>query len=226
MWAKRTKEKPSAPGVVVIGLGHFGGHVAGTLTGLGQDVLGIDNDSRTVQRWSQRLTHVVQADSTDEAALRQLGVSDFERVIVAIGSGLEASVLTVLALTELRVPEIWARAVSEDHVKILSAVGANHVIFPEAEMGERVAHLIISKLLDFVEFGKDFAIAKTPTPGSLVGRRLDDIEVRERYGVVVVGVLHAGNRFAYAAPDTVIAPDSMLIIEGTIDQVQRFAGTG
>jgi trk system potassium uptake protein TrkA len=210
--------------VVVIGLGRFGGHVAGTLVGLGHEVLGIDDDHRNVQRWSQRLTHVVQADGTDEAALRQLGVADFARVVVAIGSGIEASVLTVLAVAELQVPEIWARALSEDHAKILSSVGANHVIFPEADIGERVAHLIVSRLLDFVEFGADFAIAKTPAPAGLVGRRLGDVGVRDRYGVMVVGVRRADNRFDYAGPDTVISPDSMLIVEGTIEQVQRFAG--
>jgi trk system potassium uptake protein TrkA len=224
LWARRRGRRATC-GVAVIGLGRFGAQVAESLARLGQEVLAIDADNERVRKWSQQLTQVVQADTTDQRALRQLGVPDLERVIVAIGTPIESSVLTVLALTELGVPEIWARATSTAHAKILSSVGAHHVIFPEAEMGERVAHLIISKLLDFVEFGTDFAIAKTRAPGSLVGRRLGDVGMRERYGVMVVGVRRADNRFDYAGPDTVITPDSMLIVEGTIDQVQRFAGT-
>ena len=119
-----------------------------------------------MQRWSASLDRVVQADATEEQALRQLGIGDFRRAVVAIGASVEASVLTVLALVELGVPQIWARATSPKHAKILASVGAHHVIFPEAETGERVAHLIVSRMLDFIEFGDDFAIAKVPAPRS------------------------------------------------------------
>lgn len=210
--------------VAVIGLGRFGGHVADSLSRLGHRVLAIDEDPRLVQRWSQRLTYVVQADATDDAALRQLGVGDYPRVVVAIGAGVEASVLAVLALVEIGVPQIWARATSTRHAKILSSVGAQHVIFPEAAMGERVAHLIISNLLEFIDFGEDFAIAKTRAPVSVAGRSLAEIGLRERYGVVVIGVKSPTGSFEYAGPDTVIPRDGVLVIEGTIEQVQRFAG--
>ncbi|WP_407940445.1 potassium channel family protein [Micromonospora auratinigra] len=207
----------------MIGLGRFGYHLAGSLVQLGHEVLALDRNAERVQRWSGALDRVVQADSTEEAALRQLGVADFPRVVVAIGASVEASVLTVLALTELGVPQIWARATSEKHAKILSSVGAHHVIFPEAETGERVAHLIVSKMLDFIEFGDEFAIAKVRVPASMVGRPLRELAPTERYGVMVVGAKLPGERFRYAGPETVLRPDSVLIVEGSIGQVQRFA---
>ncbi|GHJ14967.1 MULTISPECIES: potassium channel family protein [unclassified Micromonospora] len=210
-------------GVVVIGLGRFGYHLARALTRLDHEVLAIDRNPARVQRWAAELDRVVQADATEETALRQLGVADFGRVVVAIGASVEASVLTVLALAELGVPQIWARATSEKHAKILHSVGAHHVVFPEAETGERVAHLIVSRMLDFIEFGDDFAIAKVRVPAPLVGRALRELSPQERYGVMVVGAKLPGQPFRYAGPETVLAPESVLIVEGSITQVQRFA---
>ncbi|WP_433387920.1 potassium channel family protein [Micromonospora sp. KLBMP9576] len=215
--------RKGAGGVVVIGLGRFGCHLAGGLAALNHEVLAIDRSPEQVQRWSAQLDRVVQADSTEEGVLRQLGVADFGRAVVAIGASVEASVLTVLALAELGVAQIWARATSTKHAKILDSVGAHHVIFPEADTGVRVAHLIVSRMLDFIEFGDDFAIAKVCTPQAMVGRPLVELAPTERYGVRVVGVKLPGERFRYATDATVIAPDSMLIIEGDIEQVQRFA---
>ncbi|MEU5723330.1 TrkA family potassium uptake protein [Micromonospora sp. NPDC047738] len=222
MSARKTDDS----GIAVIGLGRFGSRLAGSLAHLDHDVLAIDRGPERVQRWSARLDRVVQADSTEENVLRQIGVADFRRVVVAIGASVEASVLTVLALTELGIPQIWARATSEKHAKILSSVGAHHVIFPEAETGERVAHLIVSKMLDFVEFGDDFAIAKVRVPRTMVGRPLRELTPADRYGVMVVGAKLPGEPFRYAGPDTVLQPDSVLVVEGSISQVQRFAALG
>jgi trk system potassium uptake protein TrkA len=220
--ARRTDDS----GVVVIGLGRFGSRLAGSLVQLGNDVLAIDSNHERVQHWSSHLDRVVQADSTEESVLRQVGVADFQRVVVAIGASVEASVLAVLALTELGVPQIWARATSEKHAKILSSVGAHHVIFPEAETGERVAHLIVSKMLDFIEFEDEFAIAKVRVPASMAGRSLRELAPADRYGVMVVGAKLPGERFRYADPDTVLRPGSVLIVEGSLTQVQRFASLG
>lgn len=214
---------PDDDNVVVIGLGRFGGQVAASLLRLGHEVLGIDESQKIVQSWSDRLTHVAQADSTDDDALRQLGVHEFHRAVVGIGTDIEASVLTVLALSELGIREIWAKAISVKHGKILAAVGANHVIYPEAAMGDRVAHLITSKMLDFIEFDDEFAIAKTRAPKEAAGRTLADAALRTRYGITVVGVKVPGADFLYARPETVVPPGSMLIVAGRTDQVQRFA---
>ncbi|WP_328420687.1 TrkA family potassium uptake protein [Micromonospora sp. NBC_00389] len=211
-------------GVVVIGLGRFGCHLAGSLSRMDREVLAIDRNPEQVQRWSAQLDRVVQADATEEGALRQLGVASFGRAVVAIGASVEASVLTVLALVELGLPQIWARATSQKHAKILSSVGAHHVIFPEAETGDRVAHLIVSRLLDFIEFDDDFAIATVRVPESLVGRTLLDLRPEERYGVRVVGAKLPGERFRYASDSMALSEGVLLVVEGGIDQVQRFAG--
>jgi trk system potassium uptake protein TrkA len=209
--------------VVVIGLGRFGAQVAESLVNLGHEVLGIDADEHIVQDWSDRLTHVVQADATDNDTLRQLGVQDFPRAVVGIGTRLEASVLTVLTLTEIGVPEIWAKATSVKHGKILSQVGARHVIYPEAEMGERVAHLITGRMLDYIEFDDGFAIAKVRAPEDAVGRTLSDIGLRGRWGVTVVGTKLPGQDFTYARPETVVPPGCILIVAGDTAKVEHFA---
>jgi trk system potassium uptake protein TrkA len=216
--------------VVVIGLGRFGSQVAQSLVRLGHEVLAIDESPKLVMQWSDTLTHVVQADSTDDEALRQLGVAEFGQAVVAIGSDIEASVLTVLALTELKVPSVWAKAVSAKHGKILSSVGADHVVYPEAAMGDRVAHLITTRMLDYIEFDDQpgtpgYAIAKVPTPSSAVGRTLAESALRTKFGITVVGVKMPGQDFTYALPETVIPDGAILVVSGPTDQVQRFAAT-
>ncbi|MDQ7903459.1 TrkA family potassium uptake protein [Phytohabitans sp. ZYX-F-186] len=223
--AEKTKAPTAYENVAVIGLGRFGGQVAESLTRLGHEVLGVDEDPNLVQQWSDRLTHVVQADATDEEVLRQIGMTEFARAVVGIGTDIEASVLTVLALTEIGVREIWAKAISVKHGKILRSVGAHHVIYPEATMGERVAHLITSRMLDFIELDDDFAIAKTRAPRQAVGRTLAEVALRTKYGVTVVGVKTHGADFIYATPDTVVPSSAVLIVAGTTEQVQRFAAT-
>jgi trk system potassium uptake protein TrkA len=209
--------------VVVIGLGRFGSQVAASLSELGHEVLGIDSDPQIVQEWSDRLTQVVQADATDNDALRQLGVPDFAKAVVGIGTNLEASVLTVLTLSEVGVPEIWAKAISTKHGKILSSVGARHVIYPEAEMGERVAHLITGRMLDYIKFDDGFAIAKVRAPREAVGRTLADVGLRTKWGVTVVGVKMPGQDFTYARPETVVPGGCLLIVAGETTNVDRFA---
>ncbi|MFY1653976.1 potassium channel family protein [Solwaraspora sp. WMMB762] len=208
---------------VIIGLGRFGGQIADSMLRMGFDVLGVDSSSAVVQQWADRLTYVVQADSTDTEALRQLGLRDFQRVVVGIGSDVEASVLTVLSLAEIGVTEVWAKAVSGKHGKILRSVGARHVIYPEAAMGDRVAHLITSKMLDFIEFDDGFSIAETRLPSGTAGRRLGETDLRSRYGVTVIGVKMPGERFTYADRETELREGALLIVSGTTEQVQRFA---
>jgi trk system potassium uptake protein TrkA len=210
--------------IVVIGLGRFGGQVVRSLARLGHEVLAIDEDQRIAQRWSQELTHVAQADPTDDVALRQLGVAGFRHAVVDIDA-VETSVLTVLALKAIGVTDIWARATSTRHEKILSTVGATHVVSPEAEMAERVTHLILSKILEFIEFDQTFAIAKTRAPGNLVGCKLADLDMGQKQGIVVVGIQRPGGRFEKARPDMIVPQDAFLIVEGTIDQIQAFASS-
>lgn len=214
---------PKGDSVVVIGLGRFGGAVAESLVALGHDVLGVDASEALVQTWAERLTHVVQADSAHVDTLRQLGVPEFHHAVVGIGSNIEASVLTVLALSELGVRDIWAKAVSANHGRILERTGAHHVVYPEAAMGERVAHLVTGKMIDFIEFDDGFAIVKTKAPWALVGKTLEASGARSRFGVTVVGIKRPREDFTYAKPDTVVEPGDILIIAGETRLVEQFA---
>ena len=216
-------KKQISNNVVVVGLGRFGGAVAQSLTRLGHEVLAIEESLTLVQSWSERLTHVVQADSSDIEALRQLGVADFQHAVVGIGSDIEASVLTVLALSELGVPDIWAKAVTANHGKILERTGAHHVVYPEVAMGKRVAHLVTGKMIDFIEFDDDFAIVKTRPPREAVGKTLGESQLRSRHGVTVVGVKRPREDFTYAKPDTLVVEGDLLIVAGQTQKVERFA---
>lgn len=209
--------------IVVIGLGRFGSAVAHSLAQLGHDVLAADENMELVEEWAGRLNHVVQVDSTNVEALRGLGVQEARHAVVGIGSDLEASVLTVLALSELGVPDIWAKAVTEKHGKILERTGAHHVVYPESAMGQRVAHLVTGKMIDFIEFDDGFAIAKTCAPQETWGRTLAEANVRQRHGITVVGVKRPNEDFVHAQPDTGIREGDLLIVSGRTRLVEAFA---
>lgn len=210
--------------VVVIGLGRFGGSVAHSLMTLGHDVMGIDRDAEPVQAWADRLTHSVQADATNVMVMRQLGVADFQHAIVGIGDNIAASLMTLMALTELGIKDIWVKALTEDHGRIAQRIGAHHVVYPEADMGERVAHLISGRMIDYIEFDDGFAIAKIHAPASTHGKVLKESAVRERFGVTVVGIKRAKEDFQHATPETRIMEGDLLIVSGPTRLVERFAG--
>jgi trk system potassium uptake protein len=209
--------------VLVIGLGRFGSSVASSLIRMGHEVLGVDVDAARVQDAADRLTHVLHADCTSPEALRQLGIADFKTVVIAIGSGIEASVLTALAVIEAGVPAIWAKATNEQHGKILKGIGVKNVVYPEARMGQMVAHILTGKMMDYVELDDDFAMVKTRAPSELVGQMLDQAQLQKRHGVSVVGIKRPSETFCYAQPGTVIRADDLLIVLGEIKAVERFA---
>ncbi|KAI2670935.1 MULTISPECIES: TrkA family potassium uptake protein [unclassified Pseudomonas] len=210
--------------VVVIGLGRFGGSVAQSLMRLGHDVMGIDRDAAPVHDWADLLTHAVQADSTNLMVMRQLGVADFAHAIVGIGTDMAASLLTIMALTELGIPDIWVKARTAEHGQIAQRIGAHHVVYPEKEMGERVAHLITGRMIDFIEFDDGFAIAKIHSPLPSHNTTLADAQIREKFGVTVVGLKRASQDFQHATPKTLILPGDLLIVSGPTHLIQKFAG--
>jgi trk system potassium uptake protein len=216
------RKSPDPASVLVIGLGRFGSAVAQSLVRLGHEVLAVDERAELVERWAEELTHVVRADATDDEALHQLGVGDFARAVVAIGSDVEASVLTVLSLAEAAVPHIWAKAITRKHGSILERVGAHHVVYPEHSMGERVAHLVTGGMMDFIDFDDEFCIARTTAPPETWDRSLADSAPRTRHGVTIVGVKRRGEDFVHAQPDTVVSRNDQLIVSGPIAAVDRF----
>jgi trk system potassium uptake protein TrkA len=211
--------------IVVIGLGRFGSSLAYTLVGMGFEVLGVDADAERVQEHAGALTHVVQADSTSERALKQIGASEAVTVAVCIGTDVEASVLTTAALVDLGVRNVWAKAITDAHGRILQRVGAHHVVFPEAEMGSRVAHLLTGHMLEYLALDEDFVLAELIAPDELVGIALGQSGVRARYKVTVVCVKPAGGQFTYADHSTVLDKSDVIVIAGHRADVERFTRT-
>jgi len=209
--------------VVVVGLGRFGSSLAMELTARGTDVLGIDSNPKIVQQYADELTHAVVADTTDPEVMRQLGVDEFQRAVVGIGTDLEASILTTALLVDFEIPNIWAKAISRQHGRILQRIGAHHVVLPEHEMGERVAHLVTGRMLDFIEFEDDYAMVKTRAPEEAIGRTLGETRLRSKYGVTVVGVKRPGEGFTYATAETVVHRGDVLILAGRTAEVEQVA---
>jgi trk system potassium uptake protein TrkA len=209
--------------VLVCGLGRFGSSTADALSRLGHEVLAIDRDARLVQEWSSRLTRVVEADSTSIEALEQLGCRDFPVAIVGIGTSIESSVLTCSNLVDLGIPQIWAKAITSKHGRILERIGVQKVVYPEADAGERVAHLVTGKLMDYMEVDDEFAVVKMRPPSEAHGFTLAQAQLRKKYGVTVVGVKTPGKEFTYAGPDTMISRHDLLLVAGHSELLERFA---
>jgi len=209
--------------IIVIGLGRFGSSLASTLIEMGHEVLGIDADEARVQQHAELLTHVVQADTTSEKTLRQLGVGDAVTAVVAIGADIEASVLTTGALVDIDVPNIWAKALTQSHGRILQRVGAHHVVFPEAEMGSRVARLVTGALIEYFALDDDFVLIETQVPRTLAGKKLGDTDLRALFKVTVVCIKPEGEAFTYAESATVLGEHDLIVVAGHRGDIERFA---
>lgn len=209
--------------VLVVGLGRFGAATAGELDKLGRDVLAIDADPARVQKWADRVKHTAVLDAKDANALAQIGAGDFSIAVVATGSSIEASVLITTNLVDLKVPQIWAKAISESHGRILTRIGAHRIVYPEREAGERVAHLVSGRMIDFIRFDDDFALVKMYPPKPIRGLPLHDSGVRSKYNITVVGVKSPGKPFTYATEQTVVSNHDLIIVSGTNEDIERFA---
>lgn len=207
---------------VVIGLGRFGSSVATTLAKMGHEVLGIDSDEKRVNEHVGLIPHVVQADATDEQALKALGIRNFDIVVVAIGEHIQASIMATLIIKEMGVPMVVVKARNELHRKVLQKIGADKVIFPERDMGVRVAHNLISpNILDYIEFTDDYSLADISVPPWMVGKSLAELNIRARYGCNVIAI-KSGRQINIAprAEDRLQEGDVMVVI-GHNDDLQR-----
>lgn len=209
--------------VLVIGLGRFGGSLALELMHHGWEVLALDSHPRRIQAYADVLTHAVVGDATDEEVLSQIGASQFSRAVVAIGSHLEVSILATSLLVDTGVDTIWAKATSRRHGRILEQVGAHHVVLPEHDMGERVAHLVSGRVLDYVALEEGFSLIKTTVPRKLVGRPLSRTGVRQEYEVTVVAVKQPGRSFTYATQETILDEGDIIVVAGRTEDVERFS---
>ncbi|MGV8970034.1 MAG: potassium channel family protein [Microbacteriaceae bacterium] len=211
-----------ADAVAVIGLGRFGTALALELMASGTEVLGIDGSEEIVQKLNGQLTQVVRADATDQEALQQLAVHEFDRVVVAIGSDIQASILTTSVLLGFQIPQLWAKAVSDPHGKILEQLGVRHVIYPEKDMGRRVAHLVRGSALDYIEVDKDYAIVKMSPNTLLIGKRLGDTGIKSAHGVTVLAFRHGVEAWHNAEADTVLHADDTVLVGGPTKKAESF----
>lgn len=207
----------------VIGMGRFGTSVASTLIGAGHEVLVVDSDEALIQKVSEFATHAVVADTTNEASLRALGIRNFDMVVVAIGHDVQASVLTTLLLKEIGVRYIVAKADSALHGKMLDKVGADRIVFPEREMGQRVAHNLMStNVIDYFEVAPDLGIIEVDVQGNLVGATLLKANLRAKYGVNVIAIRRGGKLTLSPSPTEEFLEADTLIVVGNSAGIQRF----
>lgn len=208
---------------VVIGLGRFGGSIVSELVELDADVMAVDIDSALVDDYANIATQAVVADSTDESALKSLGIHNVEHVIVAIGENIQSSILTTLILKELGVPTLTVKAQNDHHEKVLRKVGADKVVRPELDMGIRVANNVVSNnIIDYLELSEEHSIAELHVNGKIAGHTLIDLDIRAQYGINIVAIKRRGKIHVSPRADEEIEKDDVLIIIGSDDDIHQF----
>lgn len=220
--AETSRRIAEADSVAVVGLGRFGSSLAVELMAGGTEVLGIDVDEELVQSLNGVLTQVVRTDSTKREALEQLAIGEFDRVVVAIGGDISASILTCSVLMSMRIPVIWAKAVDDQHGLILEQLGVHHVVYPEKDMGRRVAHLVRGAALDFIEIAPGYAMVKAPAPSTVQGVPLGETGLRKTHGVTIAAYQHEGT-WNNADNATVLGPDDTILVVGRTQDAEGFA---
>lgn len=198
----------------VIGMGRFGSSVAKSLYEMGFEVLAIDTNEAQIQTINNMVTHAIQADATDEEALRAIGIRNFDVVVVAIGQDIQASILTTLILKEMGIGTIVVKAQNELHGKVLKKIGADKVIFPERDMGLRVAHHLTSpNILDYIELSDDYSIVEIKASRKMIGKNLRELDIRAKHYCNVMGI-KTGDKINIApnAEDTIWESDVLIVV--------------
>lgn len=204
----------------VIGLGRFGRNIAMSLHEMGYEVLAIDKDMERVQEFSHEVTHVVQADTTDEDALRSLGILNFDVVIVAIGADTEANIMTTLQLKEIGVPYIVATARNVLQVKVLEKIGADRIVAPERDMAKRVAYNLAStNVMDYIELSPKFSIVEINVPKALCNKTLIESNIRAKYGLNIVAIKRDEELIINPLPTEVLREQDIAIVVGSNDSI-------
>jgi trk system potassium uptake protein len=212
--------------VVVIGLGRFGISLARTLSELGHEVLGIDRDPKHVEIASEFVTQAVQADATDEDALIELGVRNFDIGVVSIASDIKSSILVTVLLKRLGVGTVIAKAQDELHGDILSRVGADRVVYPERETGIRIAHAITTPhLVDYLEISPGYGIGKVVAPPAFVGKRLDELNLKKKSGVTVLLLWHGNELIINPDLSEQVSSGDILVVAGKDRQIEAIQAT-
>jgi len=207
----------------VIGLGRFGGSICRELSMEGMHVLAIDVDEDKVNEFKNFASYAVIADSTDEAALKELGIKNIDHVIVAIGDNIQASILTTVILTDLGIKKITVKAQNDYHEKILKKIGADQVVHPERDMGKRIAHNIISSnILDYLELSDEHSIVEVKAGERMLGKTLMGLDIRANYGCNVVAIKRGKEINVSPSADDALKVDDILIVIGADKDISRF----
>lgn len=211
----------------VIGLGRFGGSVCKELKRLGHEVLAIDSDEERVNAYAALSTYAVQTNATDENALNSLGIRNFDYVIVAIGDNIQSSILCTLLLKELGVKNVWVKAQSNYHHKVLEKIGADRIIHPEYDMGIRIAHYLVSeKIIDYIELSPDYSIVELKATTKVTNYSIADLNVRAKYGCTILGIKRGEDIIISPHPSEFIQEKDILIIVGRNNELKKFEEVG
>lgn len=214
----------AAKDYAIIGLGRFGIGVASKLYEAGQQVLGIDISEERVEDAELFVTHAVVADTTEEKALHAIGIRNFDCVIVAIGNDMQSSILTVSLLKELGIKKIIAKALGKRHGQVLEKVGADWIIYPERDMGERVANQLLSpNMLNYIELSKSHSIEEIMIPAKMANKSLRDLDIRAKYNVSVITILKNGDIIVSPSPDQIIEQGDILVMIGNRNDLAKFS---
>ena len=206
---------------LVAGLGLFGTSVAVTLQGLGYDVYALDSDESIVQDLSMQLPYVVCGDASDKKTLQSLPLEDVDVAVVAIGN-VERNMMATMLLKELGIKQVVSKAINSLHGAMLSKIGADKVIFAERDMGERLAHNLISAgVMDYIELSSEISVMSLPIPTEFVGKNLIEADLRRRYDVNVVAIKRDGRTIVNPKAQEVFQPEDEIIVLGTHEGVKR-----
>lgn len=211
----------------VIGLGRFGGSLVEEFHHLGFEVLAVDVNEERVNRYSKFATHAVVANAISESNLKSLGLKNFDLVIVSFGGNIEASILATLLLKDLGVKQVWVKALSENHQKVLVKIGADRVIHPEREMAKRIAHHVTSdKIIDFIELSKNHSIAEIVSTKKVTDKTLNELNVSANYGCTIIGIQRGEEFIVSPSAEEVICTDDILIVLGNNNEIHAFEDKG
>lgn len=207
---------------VVIGCGRFGTSVAKTLYELGNEVMAVDMNSDVIQEISEFVTHAVVADALDESVLHELGLSNFDVVIISIASNIEASIMATLTAKEVGAKKVVVKAQSDMHGKVLTKIGADRIIFPERDMGARVAHnLTSSNILDFIELSPEYYIIEIAALKRWINKSLSELRLRNKYGINVLAIKRGNNLKISPGADEIVKEEDILVVIGDADDIRK-----